>query len=59
VRLLTRKGIDLARRFAQITSVVAALPVRSCIIAPAFAMALVQIIDATYRLRGEAHGQIE
>jgi len=32
VRLLTRKGIDLARRFAQITAAVAALRVRSCII---------------------------
>jgi bifunctional non-homologous end joining protein LigD len=32
VRLLTRKGIDLARRFAQITASIGALPVRSCII---------------------------
>ncbi len=32
VRLLTRKGIDLARRFAQIAAAVAVLPVRSCII---------------------------
>jgi ATP-dependent DNA ligase len=31
VRLLTRKGIDLARRFAQIAAAVAVLPVRSCI----------------------------
>jgi bifunctional non-homologous end joining protein LigD len=32
VRLLTRKGVDLARRFAQIAAAVAVLPVRSCII---------------------------
>jgi bifunctional non-homologous end joining protein LigD len=32
VRLLTRKGIDLARRFAQIAAAIAVLPVRSCII---------------------------
>jgi ATP-dependent DNA ligase len=32
VRLLTRKGIDLARRFAQIAAAVAVLPVHSCII---------------------------
>ena len=32
VRLLTRKGIDLSRRFPMIAAVIAALPVRSCVI---------------------------
>jgi bifunctional non-homologous end joining protein LigD len=32
VRLLTRKGIDLARRFPKVAAVIAALPVRSCVI---------------------------
>ena len=32
VRLLTRKGIDLSRRFPMIVAVIAALPVRSCVI---------------------------
>jgi ATP-dependent DNA ligase len=32
VRLLTRKGIDLARRFHVVAAAVAALPLRSCVI---------------------------
>jgi bifunctional non-homologous end joining protein LigD len=32
VRLLTRKGIDLARRFPMVAAAVAALPLRSCVI---------------------------
>ena len=32
VRLLTRKGIDLARRFQMVAAAVAALPLRSCVI---------------------------
>jgi bifunctional non-homologous end joining protein LigD len=32
VRLFTRKGIDLARRFQMVTAAVAALPLRSCVI---------------------------
>jgi bifunctional non-homologous end joining protein LigD len=32
VRLLTRKGVDLARRFQTVAAAIAALPLRSCVI---------------------------